>query len=63
MELLLTDLLLIYRSKINIVFTSRSLIYSSYSAFFSRGFYISQSSLSSSVSEFSAWTPHALCSQ
>jgi len=53
LQLLLMDLLLICKSKINIVFTTRSLIYFSSLAFFICGFCISQSSSSSSVSKFS----------
>jgi hypothetical protein len=53
LQLLLTNLLFICRSKINTMFTLRSLIYSSFLTFFICGFYISQSSSFSFISEFS----------
>jgi hypothetical protein len=59
----LLQLLLIYRSKINIMFTARSIIYFSSSSFFIYGFCIWHSSLSSSMSKVTTWTPPTLYSQ
>jgi hypothetical protein len=50
LQLLLTNLFVIYRSTINIVLTIRSSLCSSSSILFICGFYISRSSSSSSVS-------------
>ncbi len=63
LQLLFTNLLIIYRSKINIVLIVGSFICSSSLILYIYDFCISQSSSSSSISKFSAWTPLGFCSQ
>jgi hypothetical protein len=63
LQLLFIDLLIIYRSKINIVLTARSSICSSSFIICIYGFYISQSSFSFFILEFSTCIPLTFFSQ
>jgi hypothetical protein len=60
---LIIDLSIICSSKINIMLTLGSFIYSFSSWHRICGFYVTQFSSSTSVSKSFTWSPHALCSQ